>query len=247
MAAYTFRAVGSIASNNDSSALSPGAPAGKATGDLLLLSTINRAATGAAIAAIAGWTALSNADLGATNGVVVLGRIADGSATDTPSPDWTGTNDSAAWIEAYYGDVWTTLSTIVAHTAESAPNSSDNTIFLDPVTITTADTMVFCAGRKSISTVSDDQTAITVTPEFTRTGHFPNTSAGNNDISGASAYWQQTTAANYDGDDWTCDGSSVSLSSSSVILSLKTLAASSIMNQIQGANLGSDLFNGTLA
>jgi hypothetical protein len=223
MPAYIFRATGSIDSNTDSSALSPGAPAGKAVGDLLLLTTINRTVSGESIAALSGWTHLNSAD---DVGVEIWGRIADGTATDTPSPDWTGSNDSCAWIEAFYGDVWDGgLGTIVAHQG-SQNNNTDNTIVFDPLTVTTDNTMVFAAGRKSISTVSDAQTAITVTPEFTRTAHFPNTGAGNS-VSGATAYWHQTTATSYDGDDWTCDGSSAFLGGSGVLLSLKTSAAAS--------------------
>jgi hypothetical protein len=223
MASYTFRSVGSIASNTDSSALSPGAPAGKAVGDLLLLPTVNRTASGQSIASLSGWTDLTE---GQDIGVELWARIADGTATDTPTVDWTGTNDSFAWIEAYHGDVYTDLATIIAHSTAMTPNSTDNTIILDALTVSTADTMLYCCTRKSITTVSDDQTNIAVTPEWTRTGHFPNTGGGNA-VSGASAYWQQTTGTNYDGDDWTCDGSSAVLGSSSIMVALKTSAASS--------------------
>lgn len=93
----TVRAPGttSFTANNvpASPTLTPGAPAAKAVGDLLLLICESRSNT-ATVATPNGWNVVSGFPKrsGTASGgtFYVFSRIADGSATDTPSPVWSG-------------------------------------------------------------------------------------------------------------------------------------------------------------
>ena len=123
MASYTYRSTGSVATNTDGSALSPGAPAGKTNGDQLRLVAWQR--SNATLAAITGWTQLGA--IAAAQSLEVWGRVADGTATDTPSPDWSGTGSCGSFIEAYSGDVYTDLATLVAHSQTISVSSGTKT------------------------------------------------------------------------------------------------------------------------
>src|SRR5690348_12167077 len=112
----TFRSAGtrSFTANNvaSPSTLTPGAPSGKAVGDILVLWTWSRSNT-ATCATPSGWNVLSGTPKrsGTSSGgtLYVFTRTADGSASDTPSVVWssltTGTSGDAsgAVIEAYTG------------------------------------------------------------------------------------------------------------------------------------------------
>lgn len=114
--AVAFRSAGTwgFTANNvqNPSTVTPGAPAGKASGDLLVLVCESSSIT-ATVATPSGWTLhhdfpkRSGTALGGT--IYVFLRIADGTATDTPSPVWSGLttgtsgNASGAGILAYTG------------------------------------------------------------------------------------------------------------------------------------------------
>jgi hypothetical protein len=93
----TFRAAGawSFTATNVATptTLTPGAPAGVAVGDLLLLVCESRSIT-ATVATPTGWTLATGFPKrsGTASGgtIYVFTRIADGSANDTPSPVWSG-------------------------------------------------------------------------------------------------------------------------------------------------------------
>ena len=220
MAAYTLPpTVGSWASNTDSSALSVTAPASP-SGKLLLLVTANRAESVSA-PSISGWTLLSSHYVG--GGIEVWARIGDGTATDSPTVDWSGTNDSSAVILAYAGDVYSDLSTIVAHSA-TYDVSSINTLPLPAVSgASVNDCLVFAVGRKNKTSTSNDATAVShvslnVRAQFIGTGF---------DQAIGVADSQQTTATNYDGTDFTINGTSESLAANGIVLYLRTAMASS--------------------
>ena len=123
MAAWTYQSSGTVAQNGNGAALVPGAPASVATGDLLLLCTGQLTSGAAGPGSITGWTLLKS--FGYSGPAVDLwGRIADGGANDTPSPDWDGTNGSFAWIERWTGGGYTDLATIVAHSATESGTST---------------------------------------------------------------------------------------------------------------------------
>ena len=111
-----FRAAGawSFTANNvaASGSLTPGAPAGKAVGDLLFLIVESRGIA-TTVTTPSGWTAVSGSPFtsGTASGgrIYVFTRVADGTATDTPSVSYSGatsgtTGDSTgAGILAYTG------------------------------------------------------------------------------------------------------------------------------------------------
>lgn len=221
-AAYTFRAAGAIDYDTNAGTLTPGAPAGKSVGDLLILTTAQRV-TAQTVSAITGWTEIYNQNA-AGNSLYVFCRIADGTATDTPSVVWTGTTaDMAARIFAFHGEVYTDCATILAHTAAFENTNQASDLNVPSLTVTTDNTMLLAFSVRQKTTTSDDATAITAPANFTNRGtHIQN---GNNAMMLAVATWQQTTATSHGGANFTRDGTGESQPSSGVLLSLKTQAA----------------------
>jgi hypothetical protein len=218
MPAYTLPpSVGSWASNTDSSALSVSAPA-SSSGKLLVLVTANRAGA-QSIAALTGWKqAAAVTDNGSLE---VWLRYGDGSATDSPSVDWSGTNDSAAVILAYAGDVYVDVETIVAH-ANTYGVSSINTLPLPNFSGASVDNcLVLAVGRKNKTATSNDATTVShsilnVRAQFIGTN--VDQAIGVGDL-------QQTTATNYDGTDFTIDGTTESLSANGIVVYLRSASA----------------------
>lgn len=217
MASYTYRATGTVALSSSGAAVSPGAPAGKANGDQLRLVTWQRST--ASITALTGWTQLgvySN-----TQSIEIWGRIADGTADDTPSVDWSGTTSCGAFIEAYYGDVYTDLATLVAHSATGAANAT--ALMLPTLTGgSVADCEVYCVSRKN--NTATDATTISHASLTVRT-QVVGTVTGRSHV--ATGTLQQTTYADYDGTDFTVNGTAESLASNGIVLYLRTAAAPS--------------------
>ena len=141
--AMAFRAAGtwSFTSNNVGSPFTctPGAPTGKTVGDTLVLICESRSIT-ATVATPTGWTLhpdfpkRSGTASGGT--IYVFLRIADGTATDTPSPVWTGLttgtsgDSSGAGILCYSGgsilvDGSAQVSDLAAQTTTSVIPSCD--------------------------------------------------------------------------------------------------------------------------
>lgn len=96
--AYALRSKGTMATGTGS--LSPGAPAGKTNGDLLVLAcgVRNNSET---LSAPSGW--LEAGPLIHQTWDHVYIRYADGTAADTPTIDFSGTSQSAAQIAAFTG------------------------------------------------------------------------------------------------------------------------------------------------
>lgn len=217
MPAYTLPpTAGSWVSNTDSSSLSVSAPASPA-GKLLVLVTANRAG-GESVAAITGWTKLGSI---ATNGSIeVWGRVGDGTGADSPSVDWSGTNDSAAVILSYAGDVYSDMATIVAHSA-TVDFSAATTAPLPAVSgVTTNDCLVFAVGRHNKTATTNGATL----SHSTLSIRAQNTGANVDQIIGV-ADLQQTTATNYDGTDFTISNTGDNLASNGIVLFLKTADA----------------------
>lgn len=205
MPGYTYVATGSIASNNDSSALAPGAPAGAAVGNLLILQTGNRSSSLTA-PALTGWT-LVNTQL--TNGTMALYlRIADGSADDTPSVDWSGTNDSYAFISAYSGDVYKgdLRGSVVRRNGETVTQAN-----LSAPTLTNGrnNCLLYLGTQKNKTATSDNATTITAPASGSITKRAQLIMAGAA-LAAACGDVQQTTATDYNGTDWTIDGTAES-------------------------------------
>ena len=200
MASIDFQSIGAFASNSDSSSLAPGAPAGVVTGNLLVAATGNRAAS-QTISTPTGWTILSLT----TERARVYGRIADGTGDDTPTFDWSGSNDSYAVLLRYDGDVPADIADLVPSggATQGGGTAGGNSVPVEGTTApTVTDALVFAVSQKS-KTSSSNGAVITVTTEFTLRGEL--TIAGTSLMIGV-ADWQQTGAGvNYDGDDWTHD------------------------------------------
>lgn len=217
MPAYTLPpTVGSWASNTDSSALSVTAPASSA-GKLLILVTGNRSGA-VSVSSISGWTQIGSIS---TNGSIeIWARVGDGTGTDSPTVDWSGTNDSAAVILSYAGDVYSDLATIVAHSA-TVDFSSATTAPLPAVSgVTTDNCLVLAVGRHNKTATTDGATlthgSLNVRAQFT--------GATVDQVIGV-ADSQQTTATNYDGTDFTISNTGDSLASNGIVLFLKTADA----------------------
>lgn len=208
----TYRSTGTVATNSDGSALSPGAPAGKSVGDQLRLVAWQRST--ATVAAITGWT-----QLGAISGAQSLeiwGRIADGTATDTPSVDWSGTGSCGAFIEAYHTGVYTDMATLVAHSATISGNA--NSLQLPVLTGGSVNNCeVYAVSRKN--NTATDATTISHASLTVRTQVVSVTTARSHVATGTA---QQTTYTDYDGTDFTVNGTAESLTSNGMVLYLRT-------------------------
>jgi hypothetical protein len=173
----------------------------------------------ATVAAIPGWEKV--ASIQAAQSLEVWLRLADGTATDTPSPDWSGTGSSGAFIEAYYGDVYTDVANAVAHSATE--NSSANTGLVLPAL--TGGSIAECEvyGVAIKNNTATDATTISHTSLTVRT-QVVSTINGRSHV--ATGNLQQATYADFDGTDFTINGTSEALSSKGIIMYLRTETAS---------------------
>lgn len=219
MGAYTYRSSGSVVTHGTGGNLdlSSAAPAGRQTGDLLLLYSGQRGSpTGVSVAA--GWTELILSF--ASGGTGVWGRIADGTLADLPTTlDWNAANPCFAWLEAWSGDVHTELSTIVAHSAILTGTAAS--LQLPALTgATVNDCLVIGFGLKN--NTATDATTINHSVLTKRTQYVSSVASR---MHAASGSLQQTTAADYEGTDFTIDGTSESLASRGVVLYLRSLVS----------------------
>lgn len=160
---FTFRSVGTVATGNG--ALNPGAPAGKAVGDLLLLSLVGRDLNQTAPAPT-GWTLVSPTT--PVGWQYLYARIADGTATDTPTGLlYTGTTRSQAQIAAFSGGLYTDLSTIAANSVDQyLPGTQVSILYSGGLTIAPANCLVIAIGTKN-KTATSNGTTINALSGFT--------------------------------------------------------------------------------
>lgn len=221
MAAWTYQSSGTpvYGASGANIDLSGSAPSGVTTGDLLLLFTGQRGTTAGAPSLTAGWTLLVTTGYSVAGSAEIYGRIADGTAADAPSTiDWGGTAGAIAWIERWSGGGYTDLATIVAHSAYDTGSAA--TLRLPEFTpATVANCLV--VGFSIKNNTATDATTISHTVLTKRT-QFVATSASR--VHAASGSLQQTTATDYDGTDFTVDGSAETLSARGVLVYLKTSA-----------------------
>lgn len=171
MASPAFRAAGttSFSSNNvaNPTTLTPGAPAGKAVGDDLVLvcASISNTAT---VATPAGWTlhpSFPKRSGTASGGTFyVFLRTADGTASDTPSPVWsgltTGTSGSScsAVILAFTG-----ASNVPDGVSTVADDATDTTTTTIPATTTSQSGSLVVGMAIKIGDLSSTSTVATFT------------------------------------------------------------------------------------
>ena len=216
---YIFRSTSSSVNRISApSALSPGAPAGLTDGDLMILSCGCRAGGQTQSDALTGWTELYSENVALSR--YIYGHIAD-SVNDSPAPAMTGSSKSWAFIDAFYGDVYTDLDTIVLASDEDIGTDSVN--FRMPAASIPLEIGCLLYGLGTHSSLSETDNSISLTPEFTLTGDGP--ASGGSMVNVAGGYWIQTTATAYDGDDWTLSGNAENRTSRGAILTLRSSGA----------------------
>lgn len=220
MPSYTFRSAGAVAEGTGT--LSPGAPTGKASGDLLLLASASRTPADTPPAAPSGWTLLLDTTSTAVDSLVLYGRIADGGADDTPTLDWSGTSASVAQIAAFYGDVWSSVGSIVAHSSVAGVNSGTVDIPNPALTITTDNCLIIGVGKKGKTATSDGATVSSPSGLNNRIGF--SWVNGSSRVGFVWDYTQQTTAANIGASVWD-QSVDESVAYASMVVALKTEAA----------------------
>lgn len=212
MAAWTFRGAGTVVVSTSGAALTPTVT--HSIGDLLILHTAQRAGA-ETVGAMTGWTQLGYTN--ANGSLEVWGRIADGSALDGPTVDWSGTTNCDAWLEAYYGGNFTDLDEIaVAFNAFTVSSSSN--LVVPSLTVPQADCLIIAASRKSKTGTSNNNT-FTAPGSFTERQEYVYSGTGN---AHCSASWQQTTATNVSQASWGISGTAEALASNGLIVALAT-------------------------
>lgn len=208
-----FRSAGSWAftANNvpASPSLSPGAPSGKAVGDLLILVSESRS-NSATAATPSGWNIVSGFPVhsGTASGgtIYIWTRIADGSGSDTPSVAWsgltTGTSGDAtgAGILAYTAGSETSDATIVSQDLSGQGSTSSVT----GITTATDNSLVIVAAMKLLESSGQTASITTYTERADNsttsgTGHIIEVSEKIQTSHGASGSgtvtWSATTSA----------------------------------------------------
>lgn len=215
MAAWTYQSSGSVVTSSSGAAMSPGAPSGVSVGDLLLLFTCQRTSGASGPGSITGWTQLHSR--GYTGmGLDLWARIATGEGDDAPSVDWDGTNWCIAWLERYTGGGYTDLATIVAHAIDSSGTRSG--LEVPAFTPATVDNCLLVAFAARNNTVTD----ATTVSHSVLTKRTQSVATSGSRLHAASATQQQTTAADYDGTDFTVNGTSETLTSCGMVVYLRT-------------------------
>lgn len=215
MPAYTFRAVGSSTSGTNA----PAMPTGWQVGDLLLLVTTARLSS-ETLADPAGWTRLADTTSTTNDSLILFGRIAE-SGDAGPSLDWSGTSSSRHQIAAFYGDIETNLSAIVAHDAAAGSTSSAANLPNPALTVTTDDCLIVGVGRKQKTVTSD---GATVTSPSGLNNRISLEWINGSNVGLVWDYTQQATAANISASVWD-QSIEESMEYASLIVALKTAAS----------------------
>lgn len=225
MGAYSYRTSGAVVGSSSSAALAPTAGTHGVdyqTGDLMLCAAVNRAGT-QTVAALTDWTQLYAYT---TQGSIeIWARIADGAANDAPTVDWSGTAQAAAWIDVFYGDVYSPLASIVH--ASNVESSSAASVPRCPALsaagnlFTENDCLLYAIGKRS--TTADSVSAVSAPAGLTLAQSWIDNTFGF--ITG-SAYAQQGAQADFGGADFSHTGGIESSSSSGVIIALRSATVS---------------------
>ena len=214
---YTHRSTGTIASNTNGAALNPGAPAGLTAGDLMILRTCSL--LDGTAAEDTGWTNIYQENDATTPSIEVWARIADGGANDAATVDWSGADDSTAWISAYSGDEHTDLGTIVSASTPSSGGGQVSDLSLGTLDVTVDNTLVDHFACKVKTATSNDATTLTA-PTGGGTTKRAQVLSADNGIFAISSDVAQTTATDHDGSNFTRDGTNETGNVSGVSLSL---------------------------
>ena len=220
--AFAFRATGTFASNTAGTLLSPGKPAGTASGDLLVMSSAQRTATTPAnntyTLGVTGWREVALQTQQATN-IGIWVRIADGGANDTQTIDWSGSDHCWATVTAYSGGTYSDLATIVAHGPGYEIDANTGQLLMGTLNIDTANCLVFQTAAKKKTITSDDGTTVTAPASFTKRQQ--DFAAGNRVIA-YTGDWIQTTATTTDGANPSINGTPDTAGSVGICIAFKS-------------------------
>lgn len=193
-------------------------PTGWQIGDLLLIATCARLST-ETLATPAGWTLLADTTASTNDSLALYGRVAESGDT-SPSLDWSGTSSARHQMAAFYGNVYTDLSTIVAHSAVAGSTSNTANLPNPALTVSTDECLIVAVGKKQKTATSDGATLTSPAGLDNRIG--TNVIAGSN-LMMVWDYTQQATAANVGASVWT-QSIAESLEYASLCVALRTTA-----------------------
>lgn len=216
MSNFVFRSAGTKASGTV--ALTPGAPAGKQVGDTLIMPTVTRD-NGQTLVTPTGWTPLEPGLHGPWNHL--FGRIADGTALDTPTIDYSGTPHAVAQIAAFSGGGITDLTAIVANSIDK--NGTNLNVPYDAMSVIVNNTLNIALSTHNKTTASDAATFAALSP-FTKIDELY---GAGTDIAFWWGYNIQTSASSYSAGTHTYTGSADTLQYTSLIVSLLSAAVGS--------------------
>lgn len=224
MPAYTYVGSGTVVAGAAPTSLTPTTHASTVAGNLLILWTMHRAA--ATLTSISGWTRLNGAS--SASSVECWARIATGS--DSATVTWSGTSRILAWIETYSGNVYTDLSTIVAHTDFSNNSSTATAPITGSMVITTANCLLLLGSIHKNTSSPAGMTLVAPSGTTLTASRIDITASSGYEAGGA--YVQQTTATDWGGADFTITGgTSDAAGSTGLMLALKT--ASSLTKKVK--------------
>jgi hypothetical protein len=154
--------------------------------------------------------------------------------------DWSAAASSWAVILAYTGDTYVGDARTLVSNGPAYDFAAQASPFLPALGVSGADRLVIVASHKNKTSTSDDATTITAPGSFTKRAQLLQTGAGTN-IVAAVADWQQTTATDFDGTDFTIDGTAESLSSVGIAFAIRTRGAvSTIIPDVVTENVRTD-------
>lgn len=195
--------------------LSPGAPAGKAVGDLLILATATRD-NGQTLTTPTGWTVW----VGGTNVTwnYIFARIADGTAADTPTIAYTTGPRAWAQISAWTGNIHLDLaSAVVAETDRYLPGAQPDVDY-NALTVSVDNCLKIAFTTKNKTTLSDGMT-FNAFPGMTQLSQ---SIVNGTDISVYWGYHQDTTAASIGAGSQTLNGYTETLQFTSILIAIRT-------------------------
>ncbi len=225
MSGYTFRSKGTYAAGSmggTSGTLSPGAPAGTAVGDLLLLYAVNRN-NGNLVTTPTGWVSISPGSNVTWNSVFV--RIADGTATDTPTVTFTGVNGRVyADISCFTGGIYAGgLGSIVAASNDQTLPGTQTSVLYSALTIPLPNCLLIAATAKNKTSASDG-TSFNAFSTFSSTPIDSYVAAGT-DVSADWEYVLETSAASITAGSQSLAAPTETLQYTSILIALKSSAS----------------------
>ena len=216
MPAYTIGTVSTANNTGTGTDFTANMPATFSAGDLLLGFTRSRASS-ETFTQPAGWTTILT-HTNSNGSICMFAKIAVG-GDSAPTISWSGSSYVICQIASFTGDVYTDLSTIVAHSAVLNGTATD--IDVPALTVTTDNCLIVAAGGHNKTATSD---GATLTPPGAYTDIGSGVPAGAS-TAYAWGYVQQTTAANLSATEWNISIAE-SLGRSGVTFALQSQASS---------------------